>query len=182
MLRRLPHLRAAHTVAALVAAGGVLCGLSAAAYASAPSPPTTAQIHSAVQAAKRSRNLWATVNACGSTGTSRAFGIRGQMPGLSFTTSMYMTFVVYYRTAQGGTQVVAGTRETVLAARGSNRLYQAGVTFQFSPPTTLSGKVKFVWKRGGRQLGDAIRWTTANHHRVDSASPPHYSASLCTLS
>lgn len=161
-------------------AGPSETGLAHAAAASTPAP-TPQQIHQAVAAAKSSRNLWATINICGTTGTTRAVGMRGQMPGLGFTTNMYMTFTVFYLTASGTNSLVPDTRETVLAANGSTRLYQAGVTFQFGPPATLVGRVLFVWKLHGRRLGQAIRWTTNNHHHVDQANPPGYSAAQCTL-
>lgn len=151
--------------------------------AATPSPaPTPQQIHQAVAGAKKSSGLWATINICGSTGSSRALGIRGQMPGLGFATNLYMTFSVYYRTSTGAMQLVPHTYDTVLAAQGSNRLYQSGVTFHFSPPAMLVGRVIFVWKLQGRQLGQVVRWTTGNHHHADHGSPPGYSTAQCTLS
>ncbi len=173
-------------IVALLAAPSAAAARSAlqlAGSATTPSnpAPTPQQIHQAVAAAKRSRNLWSTVNMCGTAGTTRAFGLRAQMPSLGFSTSMYMTFSVYYRAPSGTNRLVSGTRKTMLVAQGSTRLYQAGVTFHFSPPATLSGRVLFVWKLQGRQLGQAIRWTTPNHHHVDHANPPRYSAAQCTL-
>lgn len=182
-MRRFSLILGALIVAVLAApsAGGARNQHAGVAAATSNPTPTPQQIHQAVAAAKRSSNLWATVNICGKTGNTRALGLRGQMPGLGFSTSMYMTFSVYYRTSSDTNGLVSGTRETVLVARGSSRLYQTGVTFHFAPPATLSGRVLFVWKLQGRQLGQAIRWTTANHKHVDHGNPPGYSAAVCTL-
>ncbi len=179
-MRRLSLILAALFVAALAASSADAAATGPPAP-TAPPAPTPQQVHQAVAAAKRSRNLWATVNICGIAGSTRAVGLRAQMPGLGFTSNLYMTFSVYYRTTGGANRLVPGTRKTVLVANSGTRLYQSGVTFHFPPPATLSGRVLFVWKLQGRQLGQAIRWTTANHKHVDHANPPGFSAAACTI-
>jgi hypothetical protein len=136
----------------------------------------------AVWAAERSPDLWATVNLCNTRSYPHELGLRGQMPGLGFGAQEYMTFEVYYRS--GGRYVpIPSTRERMALGRQSgSSLHQAGVTFTFTQPAVLEGRITFTWKRGGTRLGQVVLATTGRHKHVDFGDPRGHSAASCTIS
>jgi hypothetical protein len=147
--------------------------------------PTPARMHAAVMKAEKSSSLWATVNICSSRRYRNDLGIRGQMPSLGFAAWLSMDIKLYYYSAPQRRYVPVLTRGTKLVrlGRSSSGLQQGGALFEFSPhQPRLKAVITFMWRRSGRLLGQAQRTTTAGHHNVDYASPPHYSAASCTIS
>lgn len=144
-------------------------------------PPSTTQIRRALAAAERSPGLWATVNICDTRHHPRQLGLRGQMPGLGLRASLYMTFEVYYRSGGRLRRDRGATQRLSLGTRSDSTLHQAGITFTFTSPAVLKGRVLFTWKRAGRVIGQIARWTTGHHRHVDFADPPGHSAALCTI-
>jgi hypothetical protein len=147
--------------------------------------PTPAQIASAVRRAKRSRNLWATVNICDTTAHPNALGIRGQMPALGFPTRMSMLVQVdYYVMADGRFEPdtsVPRVRVPLSKTAQANGLWQGGVEFSFTPPAVLSGTVTFQWKLGRKVIGHVTKLTAHGRKGVKHSDPPGYSTATCTI-
>lgn len=158
-----------------------LIGPLAALASSTPRAPTPTEIRSAVQAAKHSRSLWATVNICDTPQHPHQFGIRGQMPALGFAAGLYMTFEVKYRSPVSILFHSAGTRKRVYLGRVTHRVHQAGLTFTFTRTGQLAGTIEFQWKLDGKVIGQLTRATTGGHTHVDGGDPPGHSAATCTM-
>jgi hypothetical protein len=143
--------------------------------------PTPAQISKAVQAAERSKDLWATINICDSRHHPNELGIRGEMPSLGFISQMFMTFQVLYRPTGGKAfKPVPKTMRRVNAGRESNKLRQSGEDYPFKPPVVLEGTVTFEWWHKGKLIGHTTR-PTSRGHTADFADPRGYSAAVCTI-
>jgi hypothetical protein len=144
-----------------------------------------ARIARAIRSAESSPSLWATVNICSSRKYPNDLGVRGQMPTLGFSASMYMVVQVQYWSAQSRRFLpiannLANTRLSLGSA--SNGLQQDGAVFPFHAHTgLLNATVTFIWTRGGKVIGQTVRRTTAGHHDADHGSPPHYSAAQCRI-
>jgi len=142
--------------------------------------PTRAQIGRAINRARRSPNLWATVDICNTPRHPDVIGIRGQMPSLGFTATLYMSFQVdYYSIKAHRFEPDPGVQKRIFVARGAHGSHQGGVTFRIQPPAILSGTVTFEYQRAGRVLGRAVRATTHGQHHVEFADPPGYSTATC---
>jgi hypothetical protein len=147
-----------------------------------PSGPTAAQISAAVAHAKKSHDMWATVNVCNSPKYPNMLGIRGQIPSLGFVTSMYMRVQVdYWNFADSRFEPDPMATDVVSLGSGSIGLHQGGVMFQFTPPVVLSGTVTFEWKLGGKVIGKAVRYTGHGYKGVDFGDPPGYSTATCSF-
>jgi hypothetical protein len=145
------------------------------------SGPTPKQVQKAVRAAERSPELWATINVCNTRRHPRELGLRAEMPALGFSSSLYMTFAVYYR-SDGRFKLDPGTTQRVsLGSRSGATVHQAGVTFKFTQAAVFKGKVMFTWRRAGKLLGRVFRTTTGHHKHVDFADPSGHSAARCTI-
>jgi hypothetical protein len=169
--------------ATALALGVMVLGASPAAFAAnSTSQPTQAQIRAAVRAAERSTDLWATINLCDTRQFPDQVGLRGEMPALGFSSGLYMTFEVYYRS--GSTfKPDRRTRDQEHVGRwAGSSVHQSGVTFTFASPATFRGEVIFTWRLKGKVIGRIARMTTAHHKHVDFSHPRGYSAARCTIS
>jgi hypothetical protein len=174
--------------AAVGALGLVFSAAPAPAVAVALAPghvqsPTGGQVRTAVAAAKRSPQLWATVNICNSTRYRNVIGIRGQMPGLGFTSRMTMVFRIdYWSSSTHSFKVTPHTETRVDVAQASSGIHQNGIRFTFSPAAgLLRGEVTFQWWLGRRLVGQINRTTSPGHPRADFADPKGFSASQCKI-
>jgi hypothetical protein len=172
-------MRAALVTTVLVAAVLVAAG-SASAGTVGPG-----QIARAVRRAEQSRSLWATVNICDSRKYRNDLGVRGQMPALGFSSTLYMVVQVNYwsQTQQRFLPIQSNLATTRLSLGSSaNGLQQDGAVFPFSAHTgLLDATFTFIWSRGGKVIGQTVRRTTAGHNDADHGSPPHYSAARCRI-
>src|SRR5947209_20193020 len=91
--RYLHPMRAA-LVTTVLAAGVLVAAVPASAGTVGP-----ARISRAVRNAERSPSLWATINICGSRRHPNDVGVRGQMPTLGFSASLFMVVQVNYWSA-----------------------------------------------------------------------------------
>jgi hypothetical protein len=188
--------RAALTIVLLFVCGGTLAaarpmGPSAVAahkhrhHRRTATQPTAAQISAAVRKAKRSRDLWATVNICDTAAHPNVLGIRGQMPALGFPTKMSMLVQVdYYVMADGKFEPdtsVPPVRVPLSKTAQANGLWQGGVEFSFPPPAVLSGTVTFQWRLGRRVIGQATKLTAHGRKGVKHSDPAGYSTATCTI-
>jgi len=154
----------------------------AAAGRRATAGPTRREIARAVAAARRSRDLWATVNIC----SAGRFGVRGQMPTLGFAASLQMQIQVdYWSSTEDRFVPIASPRAVAELSLGEHAtgLQQAGEVFPFSTArrARLAATVTFSWWRGRRLLGAAVRRTTGGHPTAQYGSPPGYSAAQCQI-
>jgi hypothetical protein len=144
-----------------------------------------ARIARAVRAAESSRSLWATVNICSSRRYPHDLGVRGQMPTLGFSASMYMAVQVNYWSAASKRflPIQSHLATTRLSLGGATTgLEQDGAVFPFKAHTgLLNATITFIWTRGGNVIGQTVRRTTAGHSDADHGSPPHYSAAQCRI-
>ncbi len=155
------------------------------ANAFASTPPTPGQIRAAVRHAKRSRQLWTTINVCDTPATPDRIGIRGQMPALGFSARLSMTVQAdYWDAVAKAFRPVPGPTGRAQINLGAVRdgFEQGGHTFRFSPGTgLLSGTITFQWRRGGKVIGHATKLATGGHRGVGGGDPPHHSAATCTI-
>lgn len=144
--------------------------------------PTPRQISQAVARAKRSANLWATVNIC----SAGRVGIRGQMPTLGFASTLAMQVQVrYWSAAKRRFVPISASSASASLALGQHAtgLQQDGEVFPFSTKShaVLDATINFTWTVAGRVVGTAMRQTTAGHPGADYGSPPGYSAAQCAI-
>ncbi len=158
---------------------GLLAGIAGAANPN----PSASQIRAAIGRAERSRALWATINICNTRRYPRTVGIRGQMPTLGFSSSLYMDIQSeYWSSSTKGFVPDPGVAKLVGLGRAASGLRQDGASFQFMRHAgLLSGTIAFEWKRGGRLLGRTTRRATAGHRDADMGNPPHFSAAQCRI-
>ncbi len=167
-------------VTTVLAAAVLVAATPAAAAAVGP-----ARIARAVRSAERSRSLWATVNICDSPRHRNDLGVRGQMPTLGFSSTLFLVIQVnYWSQAQRRFLPIQSNLATTRLSLGSvsTGLQQAGAVFPFHPHTgLLNATVTFIWTRGGKVIGQTVRRTTADHKDVDHSSPPRFSAAQCRI-
>jgi hypothetical protein len=186
----LARLRISIVLVAMLTAGS----LPSLAHASSPTPttptlarasssPTPAQVRTAVRRAKRSRDLWATVNICNTKRHPNVIGVRGQMPGLGFPATLEVDIQVdYWSPASKGFKPAPGAKRSIPLGRKQTGLYQGGWQFQFGPHAgSLRGLVTFKWKLGSKQLGRATRTTSAGHRDAEFGDPARYSSGNCVI-
>lgn len=163
-----------------VLAAAVLLAAGTAAAAVGP-----ARIARAVHNAEQSRSLWATINICDTHKFRNDLGVRGQMPTLGFDASMFMVVQVNFWSAdQHRFLPIQSNLATTRLSLGTNSsgLQQDGAVFPFSAHTgRLNATVTFIWARGGKIIGQAVRRTTAGHHDAAHGNPPRYSAAQCRV-
>ena len=143
------------------------------------------QIARAVRRAEQSRSLWATVNICDTRKYHNDIGVRGQMPTLGFSSTLYMVVQVNYWSARQHQFLPIQSRlATTRLSLGSisSGQEQDGAVFPFSAHTgLLNATFTFIWSRSGNVIGQTVRRTTAGHTDADHGSPPHYSAAQCRI-
>ncbi len=146
--------------------------------------PTAAQMRSALARAKRSKNLWATVNICDTKHHPNAIGIRGQMPTLGFPATLVLIVRLdYYSLQTASFRPVPHVRMRDTLGTASTGFRQGGGIFPFKPPVApLRGKVTFQWRVGNRLLGQATRLTSHGDKGVDNGDPPGTSNAVCRIS
>src|SRR3954470_5000169 len=141
-------------------------------------------------AAKRPKDLWATVNVCDTSLHENMMGVRASMPGDAAHTKMYMRFVAQYyeRSKQLWSEVKgSGISKWIYVGSGQFARRQGGYTFAFDPPgagktSVLRGAVVFKWTKGRRIVRTAHIFTKSGHPNAKGADPSAYSASLCEIS
>jgi len=163
-----------------VLAAAVLLAAGTAAAAVGP-----ARIAHAVHSAEQSRSLWATVNICDTHKFRNDLGVRGQMPTLGFAASMFMVVQVnFWSPDRHRFLPIQSNLATTRLSLGTNSsgLQQDGAVFPFSAHTgRLNATVTFIWTRGGKIIGQAVRRTSAGHHDAAHGNPPRYSAAQCRV-
>jgi hypothetical protein len=140
-------------------------------------------------AAKRPKDLWATVNVCDTTVHDNMMGIRASMPGDGERTRMYMRFVAQYydRARQLWSDVKgSGVSKWIYVGSGIYARRQGGYTFAFDPPASgktfvLRGAVDYKWVKGRRIVRTAHLLTKSGHPNTEGADPPTFSASTCQI-
>lgn len=132
--------------------------------------------------------LWATVDVCNTAAHPDTIGIRGSMPGTGDRReTMYMSFLVEYRSASGGWQSFRSGGHSAYVALGdaTPATRQAGQNFELAPKfsTTqkLRGVVLFQWRLNGRVIASTVRATSAGHTAAAGADPPGFSDAFCTI-
>ncbi|HTU94587.1 MAG TPA: hypothetical protein VMF14_02035 [Solirubrobacteraceae bacterium] len=144
-----------------------------------------ARIARAVHTAEKSRSLWATVNICDTAKFRNDLGVRGQMPSLGFSASLSMIVQVnYWSTGEHRFLPIQSNLATsrLSLGRNANGLQQDGAVFPFSAHTgLLNATITFIWKRGGKIIGQTVRRTTAGHTDAAHANPPRFSAAQCRI-
>ena len=144
--------------------------------------PSAAQIRAAVRRAKRSSNLWGTINICNTKRYPKVIGIRGQMPALGFETILSMAIQVdYWNVNDKKFEPDPGVEKTVVLGPATSGLHQDGVSFRFVPPADLSGQISFTWKLAGKVIGRASRLTAGRLKHVAFGDPPGHSAATCRI-
>ena len=142
-------------------------------------------------AARRTPDLWATVNLCDTPGAPDTVGIRASMPGNGTRQRLYMRFEAQYFDAARERFVASGSSSRWMRV-GSARFAstQSGFSFQFGPPPagtefTMRGMVNFEWRgrRGGRSVvvRRATRITRGGIRDAEDADPPGFSAATCVI-
>ncbi len=174
---------------ALVAAAPALPGSAAAATRS--SGPTAAQVRAAVSRAKRSGNVWTTINICNTRRHPYMIGFRVQMPGLGFGANLSADIrVQYWSPTAKRFQPVRGRTgalgASVSLGRATTGTHQGGVSFPFQKPPpgahyVFRAVATFTWKLGHRVLGSTTRATGHGYRHVDQGDPAGYSAGTCTI-
>jgi hypothetical protein len=145
-------------------------------------PPTPAQVRAAVAKAERSKKLWSTVNICNTKHHPDTIGIRGQMPSLSFRSSLFMQVqVTYWNYKAKKFEPDPGVQQWVSLGDPANEIVQGGALFKFKPPAVLAGTVTFEWKLHGKVVGSEQRATGGGHKNAKFGDPPGYSSNDCTL-
>jgi hypothetical protein len=185
--------RSVSALCAVLASALALGGVSAAATAPAKKKhapkqkgPTGKQITMAIARAEQSADLWATINICNSANYPNYIGIRGQIPGLGFTTQVYMDVQVQYYDSATKKFIGTGNDQRLSLGRATHGVHQGGVRFPLQPPAAgdtyvLRGAIAFEWKLSGKLIGRTIKTTTGPLANVDFADPPGYSAATCTI-
>jgi hypothetical protein len=140
-------------------------------------------------AAKRPKDLWATVNVCDTSLHENMMGVRASMPGDGDHTKMYMRFVAQYydRSRQLWSDVKgSGISKWIYVGSGVFARRQGGYTFAFDPPAdsktfVLRGAVDYKWTKGRRIVRTAHLLTKSGHPGTKGADPSTYSAGLCEI-
>jgi hypothetical protein len=148
------------------------------------SGPTKAQIASAIHRATRSADLWVTVNLCNTAEHPDVIGIRGQMPGLGFATTLYMDFHATYAVPgrRGRFKAVPKAEKQLKLGQATTGLHQDGVDFYFQPHAgLLSGQVTFEWRIRGKVVGSVTKPATSGHPGADFGDPQHFTAGSCRI-
>jgi hypothetical protein len=178
------RLSGARIVAAIAIGSALAAGSASAATTKSltTSNPTPSQIKSAISKATDSKALWSTVNICDTKKHPNTIGIRGQMPSLSFPSSLYMDVQVdYYNYTDKKFETDPGVAQTLSLGDPANQIVQGGATFKFKPPAIVSGTVTFEWKLHGKLIGSKRRATGGGHRNAKYGDPSGYSTNDCSI-
>jgi hypothetical protein len=136
----------------------------------------------------KSGGLWATIDVCNTAAHPNTVGIRGSMPGTGDKhESMYMAFIVEYRSSRGAWLHFKSGGQSNWSAVGSARAStrQAGQNFQlsahFRSTETLRGVVLYQWRLNGHVVTDTVRASSSGHAPAAGSDPPGFSAAFCTI-
>lgn len=146
--------------------------------------PTPTQIRKAVNTARNSRNLWATVNVCGPHRKPHTIGVRAQLPALGFAAQLSVAIQVdYWNVAKQRFVPVRDPNAHGMLALGTVTagVQQGGENFAFTHGVYLRATVTFTYTRHGRVLLSVTRRTTGGHPLADQGIPPHFTAATCRL-
>jgi hypothetical protein len=158
------------------------CAITAAGASANTHTPTGSQIRAAVAKAKRSKQLWSTVNVCNTKRHRDTVGLRGSMPSLGFASFLYMHFQVnYWHFAAKKFEPDPGVTQTVALGDPANQVVQGGALFKFKPPAVVDGTVTFEWKLHGKVIGSKHRATGGGHGNAEYSDPPGYSSNDCFM-
>jgi hypothetical protein len=176
-----PEVRVA--LVTIILAASSAFALPASIATAAAKNPTPAQIQSAVGSAERSRSLWATVHICDTKRFPNTIGVRGQMPALGFSSSMFMNLQIeFFNKTKKQFLPIPKASMKIPLGKVTTGLQQGGATFAFKRHTgLLSATIQFEWVRGGKVLGSTTRRTTGGHKGADFGDPPHFSAPQCRI-
>ena len=133
-------------------------------------------------------NLWATVDVCNTAAHPNTIGVRGSMPGTGDKhETMYMRFVVEYRSASGHWHYfnTGGISSYVQLGNAAAASRQAGQDFRLASSLSatylLRGVIQFDWRLNGRSIASTVRSTTGGHQVAAGGDPPGFSAASCTI-
>jgi hypothetical protein len=133
-------------------------------------------------------SLWATVDVCNTAAHPDTIGVRGSMPGTGDRhETMYMRFVVEYRSASGHWHYfkTGGQSGYVEVGDAGSSTRQAGQNFELAPSISrsyvLRGVVLYEWRLNGRTVASSVRSTSAGHDPAAGSDPPGFSAATCMI-
>jgi hypothetical protein len=175
------------TVSRITAASLLAAAAFSAAVPALSSTPASAAFAQRFRPLAQSPELWATVNVCNAPLHPNTIGIRGSMPTDGHPRDMmYMRFLV--QSLDPSTRMWAdlgeGADSGFVAVGPARSTRQAGRTFEFKPTSTaytLRGLVEYQWRRSGRVVHLASRFTTAGHTSLAGAEPKGFSSATCVL-
>lgn len=128
---------------------------------------------------------WATVNVCDTPSLPDVVGIRGAMPGLRRTSTMFMRFRLQYRAGRRWKFLGAGADSAFIkVATGRRIVFTYGWSFTVRAPpggARMRGVVLFRWTARGRVLKRSRRVTAGGHRGTVGSDPPGFSAASCTV-
>lgn len=147
--------------------------------------------------ARRSPNLWATVNICDTPAHPDRMGVRARMPGNGTSQQMWMRFQAHWFDEQANRWRAIGRAATsrwIRLGHARVRSRETGYTFAFDPPPAgtrfvVRGVVDYQW-RAKRRRGSTRRWVVVRRERLNTrtrsgnvrgADPPGFSSGLCEL-
>jgi hypothetical protein len=70
---------------------------------------------------------------------------------------------------------------TLMLGQASQGYHQDGVTFKVKPPATLNASVTFIWRSGGKIVGQIAKTTQPGRKGVQQGDPPGYSSDVCRI-
>lgn len=146
-------------------------------------------------AAKKTRDLWSTVNVCDTPHSPNRMGVRARMPGNGTRERMWMRFTAQYRVAPGRWKAVPGRSRSKWLYAGSALFenQELGYTFAFDSPKAgssflMRGLVQYQWRDRRRHLGRLRTVVVRRSHRYTSgghptkrAEPAGYTAAVCRI-
>ena len=150
----------------------------------AATTPSAPQIRKAVSGAKRSKQLWATVNICDTHVTRDTIGVRGQVPALGFSSSISIAVSVdFWNPETKRFKPDPGTRRLIHLGSPSTGVHQQGVSVRVRParravPTATR---RSSGSAAAKLLGQTDRLTTGGHRDADFGDPHGFSAATCTI-
>ena len=133
------------------------------------------------------KNLWSTINICGTKKHPHYLGIRGRMPGDGHKShTMWMKFIAQYK--NGTKWLNVNNASTKFRNLGSAEVpwRSDGQTFTMTankkPATfTFRGLVKFQWRKSNGSVVRSDQRATEAGHPSKQSNPKGYSAATCTM-
>jgi hypothetical protein len=145
--------------------------------------------------ARRSPELWATVNVCDTAAHPDMMGVRARMPGNGTSQQMWMRFQAHWFDEDDNRWRPLGRAATsrwIRLGHARVRSRETGYTFSFDAPPAgtrfvVRGVVDYQWRAYSRRTR---RWRVIRRERLNTrtrsrpvrgADPPGYSNGLCQL-